>query len=73
MCYHSFSYARQRSEAPSDSQSQSSQQQAQAPSSCLRSVGGVPQKMKLFPHSVHSEAHARMSAKVTDKYVAATK
>ena len=41
----------------------------QAQESCLNCIGKIERKVKILPSSVHSDAHARMSLKVTERYL----
>lgn len=37
--------------------------------SCLNCIGKIDRKVKILPSSVNSDAHARVSLKVTEKYL----
>ena len=68
----SYGYAQLKSEHAEAAESEDANNDAtpaRPQQSCLNSIGKIEHKVKILPSSVHSDAHTRMSLKVTEKYL----
>lgn len=65
----SYGYAQLKSEQTGDGDDANEAVRARSQQSCLNSIGKIDYKVKILPSSVHSDAHTRMSLKVTEKYL----
>jgi hypothetical protein len=72
--YFSFGYVQLKSEKTEseeggeDEEAISEKAKAKQQQSCLNCIGKIERKVKILPSSVHGDAHARMSLKVTERY-----
>lgn len=69
----SYGYAQLKSEQkdiqPSGEEGEEEGVKQKPPQSCLNCIGKIEQKVKILPSSVDSDAHTKMSLKVTERYL----